>query len=165
MASDQPPVAVDQGADLATDQPPTPAPVAKITRPHVAEKQRAELATRGQQATVHDLATERDKRLKTQQPELATRGQKSLTKKARTGAGKPYVEAVGASVGTMAFRLRWRENGKRQPPIYLSRVSNAVFDLIKKGNYEAFKQQLISNHMPGAVRPGDGAPSRAGGVL
>lgn len=126
----------------------------KVKQPRVAKKK---TATRGQSAEVIDLAARRDKRLKTQQPELATRGQKGLTKKGKSGAGKPYVEAVGASVGTIAFRLRWRENGKRKPPIYLSRVSKEVYEVIKAGNYEAFKQQLIASHSASAVRAGNAA--------
>lgn len=113
-------------------------------QPHVAKKK---VATGGQKAEVVDLATVRKKRQKTQRLGLATRGQK----KARS---KAYVEAVGASIGTMAFRLRWRENGKRQPPIYLSRVSNDVFAMIKQGNYEAFKEQLVVSHSAGAIRAG-----------
>lgn len=107
-------------------------------QPHVATPE-PEIATRGQQADVFYLATERDKR-------AATRGQPHVAK------GKIYVEAVGASVGTIAFRLRWRENGKRQPPVYVSRVSIEVYEMIKGGDYEAFKQQLVSSHNAGSVR-------------
>jgi hypothetical protein len=102
-------------------------------------------ATRGQKAPTDDIAAWKAKRQKPQRLGLATRGQK----KARS---KPYIEAVGASVGTVAFRLRWRENGKRMPPVYLSRVSNEVYEVIKKGNYEAFKEQLVASHSAAAVR-------------
>ena len=115
------------------------------------------MATRGQSDKVSDISAWKAKRQKTQQPELATRGQKRLTKKGRSGAGKRYVEAVGASVGTVAFRLRWRENGKRMPPIYMSRVSKEVYEIIKAGNYEAFKQQLIASHDTETVRAGNAA--------
>lgn len=142
--------------------------------PHVDRKKREKLATRGQSATVHDLTAERDKRLKTQQHSSATRGQnnpatrgqKSLRKnQPHVATKKPYIEAVGASVGTMAFRIRWRENGKRSAPVYLSWVSNDVFQLIKKGDYDAFKKQLISNYVQTTLRSGDGASPRANSVL
>jgi hypothetical protein len=125
---------------------------AVVEQPRVAKKTARKTATRGQTDKISDISAWKAKRQKTQQPELATRGQKCLTKKSRSGAGKPYVEAVGASVGTVAFRLRWRENGKRMPPIYLSRVSKEVYAIIKTGNYEAFKQQLIASHSEGAIR-------------
>jgi hypothetical protein len=122
-------------------------------QPHVARESSESSITDEHPPKVVSLDAARDKRLKTQQDSAATRGQGKLRKSQPPVAkGKPYVEAVGASVGTMAFRLRWRENGKRQPPIYVSRVSMDVYEMIKGGDYEAFKQQLVSSHMPGAIR-------------
>jgi hypothetical protein len=145
------------GYDLGDPDLATRGQIDDVKQPRVARITRQKIATRGQKAAVVDLDTVRRKRQESQQPELATRGQKTLTKKGRSGAGKPYVEAVGASVGTIAFRLRWRENGKRMPPIYLSRVSKEVFEIIKAGNYEAFKEQLVSSHSAGSVRAGNAA--------
>lgn len=134
----------DRVADLCAAEIVAEHKIADVDQPHVAKKK---LTTRGQKAQTDEIAAWKAKRQKPQRLGLATRGQK----KARS---KPYIEAVGASVGTMAFRLRWRENGKRQPPIYLSRVSNDVFTMIKQGNYEAFKNQLVASHFAGAVRAG-----------
>jgi hypothetical protein len=122
-------------------------------RPRVAKKLANPSTADGEPAAVVSLDAERDKRLKTQQDSLATCGQKTLRKnQPRVAKSKPYVEAVGASVGTMAFRLRWRENGIRQPPIYMSRVSIEVYEMIKGGDYEAFKRQLVSSHSASSVR-------------
>jgi hypothetical protein len=123
----------------------------------VAKKKRRKSATRGQAAEVVDLAAERDKRKKTQQAELATRGKKLVSKKTRKGTGDWYVEPVKASAGTWAFRLRRREDGARSKPIYVSRVTNAIYEMIREGNYERFKEQLIASHMPGTVRAGNRA--------
>jgi hypothetical protein len=122
--------------------------------PHVAKKKRRKTATRGQSADVVNLAAVRAKRQKTQQAELATRGQKLIGKKTRKGAGNWYVEPVKASAGTWAFRLRRREDGRRVKPIYISRVSDAVYQMIREGDYDSFKEQLVASHMPGAVRAG-----------
>ena len=112
-------------------------------------------------ASVVSLSAERAKRIKTQRHSIATRGQSPIATRGQDGLrkaqprvaiGKAYIEAVGASVGTMAFRLRWRENGKRQLPIYVSRVSMEVYEMIKGGDYEAFKQQLVSSHSASPVR-------------
>lgn len=89
-----------------------------------------------------DLATERKKR----QPHVAKK------KQPRVATGKPYIEAVKASKGTWAFRVRWYQNGHRVSPIYISRVADSVYEIIRKGDYEAFKEQLISSHMPSAIR-------------
>ena len=102
------------------------------SQPHVAT------ATRGQ---IVDLATERKRRRK-----VATTGQPHVA------TGKPYIEAVKASKGTWAFRLRWYENGARVKPIYISRVADSVYEIIREGDYEAFKKQLIGSHSAGAVR-------------
>lgn len=70
----------------------------------------------------------------------ATRGRKAATR------GKWRVDAVKASKGTWAFRLRWVEGGARSAPVYVRRVTDPVYQKIREGNYESFKQQLISNH-------------------
>jgi hypothetical protein len=140
---------VSRGHDLGGPDLATRGQIDDVKKPRVAKKK---TATRGQLEPIDEVAAWRAKRQQTQQSELATRGQKTLTKKGKSGAGKPYVEAVGASVGTVAFRLRWRENGKRMPPIYLSRVSNDVFAMIKQGDYEAFKEQLVASHSASALR-------------
>ena len=102
------------------------------SQPHVAT------ATRGQ---IVDLATERKRRRK-----VAT------VRQPHVAMGKPYIEAVKASKGTWAFRLRWYENGARVKPIYISRVADSVYEIIRRGDYEAFKKQLIGSHSAGAVR-------------
>jgi len=107
------------------------------TGPHVA------IATRGHVAKVVSLATERKKRAKVatkRQPHVAT--------------GKPYVEAVKASKGTWAFRVRWYENGHRVKPVYISRVADPVYEIIRQGDYGKFKKQLIASHFSGAVQAG-----------
>lgn len=135
------------------NRPESGRPIDGQKQPRVAKEKCTNRATGGHQAQIVNLKVERDRRHKTQQHSPATRGQKSLRKsQPRVAKGKPYVEAVGASVGTMAFRVRWRENGKRQPPVYLSRVSKEVYELIKEGDYEAFKRQLISSYQSGTVR-------------
>jgi hypothetical protein len=119
----------------------------------VVTKSHPKPATHGNFGNVVDLVAERDKRHRAQQHSLATRGQKGLRKKQpHVAKNQPYVEAVKASKGTWAFRLRWREEGKRQPPVYVSRVADSIYQLIREGDYEAFKQQLIAGHMPSAVR-------------
>lgn len=72
----------------------------------------------------------------------ATRGKSALP---------PKVEDVKASKGTWAFRLRWNSLPGR-PVIYVSRVADSTYELIKKGNYEDFKQQLISSYIESAIR-------------
>jgi hypothetical protein len=126
--------------------------VAKTKRPRVAKEKRQEPAAQDGPADVLDFAAGRDKRLKTQQPELATRGKKLVSKKTRKGIGEWRVDAVKASAGTWAFRLRRQENGKRSKPIYVSRVANTTYEMIREGDYEGFKKQLVASHMPGAVR-------------
>jgi hypothetical protein len=122
-------------------------------RSRVAKKSAVNLATRGHGAEVVDLATERRNRLKTQQHSLATRGQKTLRKNiSHAGHRTAYIEAVKASKGTWAFRLRERIDGVRRPPIYISRVADSIYEMIRGGDYETFKQQLISSHSAGAVR-------------
>lgn len=143
---------LSSGHDLGGPDLATRGQVDDLKRPRVAKKKRRESATRGQAAEVVDLAAVRDKRQKTQQAELATRGKKLVSKKTRKGAGNWYVEPVKASAGTWAFRLRRREDGARSKPIYVSRVTNAVYEMIREGDYERFKEQLIASHGASAIR-------------
>jgi hypothetical protein len=127
-----------------------------VKQPRVAENKPRKMATRSQVADVVNLAEVRDKRLDSQQHSLATRGQKGLRKKQpHVAKNKPYIEPVKTSKGTWAFRLRWRESGKRMPPVYLSRVSDPVYEMIRGGDYERFKEQLIGSHNASAVRAGN----------
>lgn len=73
----------------------------------------------------------------------ATCGKKPVP---HVASGRWQVDYVRASENTYAFRLRWAEGKKRGTPIYVSRVSITVFQMIRKGNYDAFKKQLISSH-------------------
>ena len=73
----------------------------------------------------------------------ATRGTKPAP---HVAPGRWQVDYVRASENTYAFRLRWAEGRKRGTPLYIKRVAATVFQSIRKGNYEAFKQQLIASH-------------------
>jgi len=123
-------------------------------QPHVAKKSRRQTATRGNAAEVINLADRRAKRQKTQQPEFATCGKKLVSKKTRQGVGPWRVDAVKASAGTWAFRLRRSENGKRSKPIYIRRVANSTYEMIREGDYESFKEQLVESYLSRAVRAG-----------
>ena len=61
-------------------------------------------------------------------------------------ASRPYVEAVKASKGTWAFRLRWKYSATDRPIIYVDRVSDEVYDLIRKDYYEEYKEAIIRNY-------------------
>ena len=58
----------------------------------------------------------------------------------------PKIDAVKASKNTWAFRVRWIEPDGSRPVVYLYRVSDPVYRMIRKGNYAAFKKQLISGY-------------------
>jgi hypothetical protein len=149
---------VSGGHDFGDPDLATRGQVDDLSRPHVAKKKRRKPAAPGRAAEVVDLATERNKRLNSQGHSPATRGQKTLRKnRPRVAKGEPYIEPVKASKGTWAFRIRWREDGRRVKPIYISRVSDAVYEMIREGDYDSFKEQLIASHMPGAVRAGNRA--------
>lgn len=128
--------------------------------PHVAKKKTATRGKKDAQKNSHTWQPEKvtninerlAKRQKTQQPETATRGGKLVAKKTKKGIGPWRVDAVKASAGTWAFRLRRYVDGKRTTPIYVSRVTDAVYEMIRAENYEQTKEQLISNHVQGAVR-------------
>lgn len=68
--------------------------------------------------------------------------------------GKWQVDYVRASENTYAFRLRWAVGKKRGTPVYVSRVSATIFEIIRKRNYEAFKKQLIAIHGTRALSAG-----------
>jgi hypothetical protein len=124
----------------------------------VAKKADEYRATRGQMADVVDLATERRNRQKTHTHSVATRGAIKLRKsRIVKGSKSVVVEPVKASKGTWAFRLRVRIDGVRQPPIYVSRVSDMVYQMIREGDYESFKKQLIESYSARAIRSGNGA--------
>jgi len=101
-----------------------------VGAPHVAMS----TATRGKSEKVKPRVKSTIKR--------ATRGKSALP---------PKVEDVKASKGTWAFRLRWNSLPGR-PVIYVSRVADSTYELIKKGNYEDFKRQLISSYIESAIR-------------
>jgi hypothetical protein len=125
-----------------------------VKQPHVAKKKGRKKATRGNGADVIDLTAIRDKRQKAQQDELATRGKTLVGKKTRQSIGPWRVDAVKASAGTWAFRLRRQENGKRSKPIYIRRVANSTYEMIRETNYDGFKQQLVESYLSRAVRAG-----------
>jgi len=119
---------VVSGHDLGDPDLATRGQVDDLKQPHVAKKKRRESATRGKAAKVVDLAAERNKRLSSQGHSPATRGQTLRKNQPRVAKGQPYIEAVKASKGTWAFRLRWYEDGRRVKPVYISRVSDAVYE-------------------------------------
>ena len=59
---------------------------------------------------------------------------------------RPYVEAVKVSKGTWAFRLRWKYSATDRPLVYVDRVSDEVYDLIKKEFYSEYKESLRNNY-------------------
>jgi len=143
---------VSGGHDLGDPDLATRGQVNDVKQPRVAKKSSRKSATRGKTVPMDEIAAWKANRQKTQQPELATRGKKLVSKKTRKGIGEWRVDAVKASAGTWAFRLRRRENGVRSKPIYVSRVANAVYEMIREEDYDSFKEQLIASHMPGTVR-------------
>lgn len=143
------------GSDLA-ELPAKPGETAEpvlVIPPHVANKPATESAA--------ELPHVAEKTLPKNVLKFATRGKskqvkpraKSTTKRATRGKSQkpPKVEDVKASKGTWAFRLRWNSLPGR-PVIYVSRVADSTYELIKKGNYEAFKEQLISSYGESALR-------------
>src|SRR5262245_10150945 len=67
------------------------------------------------------------------------------------------VDYVKASKNTWAFRIRWTESDGQRPVIYVSRVSDKLFNLITKGKvrYAQFKKQLIASYKSRTVRESD----------
>jgi len=98
--------------------------------PHVAEKPAAKnvlpFATRG----------------KSSKPKPSL---KSKSKSATRGKSAPVVEAGKGSKGTWQFRLRWNSEPGR-PVIYVATVTDAVYDLIRKGDYDAYKRSIIASY-------------------
>lgn len=125
----------------------------RVNLPHVANKSATESA--------EELPPVAEKPLPKNVLKFATRGKskqrkpraKSTSKLATRGKSEkpPKVEDVKASKGTWAFRLRWNSLPGR-PVIYVSRVADSTYELIKKGNYDAFKEQLISSYSESALR-------------
>lgn len=125
----------------------------RVNLPHVANKSTTKAA--------EDLPHVAEKPLPKNVLKFTTRGKskhrkpraKSTTKLATRGKSEkpPKVEDVKASKGTWAFRLRWNSLPGR-PVIYVSRVADSTYELIKKGNYDAFKEQLISSYGESAFR-------------
>ena len=88
---------------------------------------------------------------------VATRGAASSPRVAKSKSaigGKWRVDYVRASENTYAFRLRWVVGNHRGTPVYVSRVQVSTFNLIRKGNYERFKDGLIASYSEGAVSTG-----------
>jgi len=87
---------------------------------------------------------------------FATRGTtkplKSTGATRGTSDGEWKVDYVRASENTYAFRLRWTVGRKRGTPVYVSRVSAAVFHMIRSEGYEQFKKGLISDYCAGTLR-------------
>lgn len=118
------------------------------------------LATRGQNSTsaigamASVVSLAEHKMLKGQQDGIvATRG----NNRGRKAKPSINVEPVKASKGTWAFRIRERAGAKRLPPVYTARVSDAVYEMIREGDYEQFKKQLISSYRTRAIRSSHGA--------
>jgi hypothetical protein len=148
---------ITEGAESTTKSD-RQAKTAQNIEPHVVRKSAKYRATLGQVAEVVDLAAERRNRRKTHTHSVATRGAIKLRKsRIVKGSKSVVVEPVKASKGTWAFRLRVRIDGVRNPPIYVSRVSDLVYQMIREGDYESFKKQLIESYSARAVRSGNGA--------
>ena len=84
---------------------------------------------------------------------FATRGKspkrkvslKSKNKSATRGKSLPVVEAGKGSKGTWQIRLRWNSEPGR-PVEYVATITDAVYDLIRNGDYESYKQQTIASY-------------------
>lgn len=63
----------------------------------------------------------------------------------RPTRGKPTVEFGKSSKFTWQFRLRWNSEPGR-PVIYVATVADSTFEMIRSGNYEDYKQQLIADY-------------------
>jgi hypothetical protein len=93
----------------------------------------------------------------------ATRGKKAT--KGRQDKG-PVVEAVKASRGTWAFRLRWNSLPNR-PVEYITRVTDETYNLIiaDKEMYERYKRQILQIATTSAVPAGNGTRPSATGTI
>ncbi len=87
----------------------------------------------------------------------ATRGKKTAL---------PRIEAVKASKGTWAFRLRWNSLPGR-PVEYITRVDDATYKGITNDEvlYGQYKEQLIRIHEQGTVRPGHESNTGSRGIV
>lgn len=147
-----------QTAPVAVPQ--TPAPVANLDAPEFATDNppvaQAESPTGGEPMANSEnvLPFTKPVKSKGKRPTGGTR--KRAVKAALSGTktdAPPAVEAGKQSKGTWAFRLRWNRLPGR-PIHYVSRVSDAVYELIRKDadTYENFKAQLIRNYEQRAIR-------------
>jgi hypothetical protein len=86
--------------------------------------------------------------------DTATRGELPVTVTKQTvatrGKSKPVVEAGKGSKGTWQLRLRWNSEPGR-PVHYVATVADSTYDLIRKGDYEAYKRSLIAEYEASAV--------------
>ena len=91
---------------------------------------------------------------------FATRGairpKKPTSKSATRGNSGPVVEPSKGSKNTWQFRLRWNSLPGR-PVVYVATVTDAVYERIRKGDYEAYKRQIISSYEATSVRAGNKA--------
>lgn len=127
----------------------------------------------GRQASLPHMASfAREASLKSEQvnvslPEsintVATRGEKIPKNKLNKS---PVVEAVKASKGTWAFRLRWNSLPNR-PVEYITRVTDATYNLITadKETYERYKRQILQIAVTGSVPTGDETGSSTTGII
>lgn len=126
---------------------PDPLPASPLAQKPSIKEQKPEPS--GQRAPGFGASGEADNLVRFPAPEKPSRGRK------RKSVEETYrVDYVKASKNTWAFRIRWMEDGGREPVIYVSRVNDKLFKMITKGraNYAAFKRQLIASHKSGAVR-------------
>ena len=63
----------------------------------------------------------------------------------RPTRGKPTVEFGKSSKFTWQFRLRWNSEPGR-PVVYVATVADSTFEMIRSGNYEDYKRQLIADY-------------------
>lgn len=61
------------------------------------------------------------------------------------------LEVARSVSGNWCFRLRWSEKGGIRPTIPIACVTHQVYKRIRKGNYEAFKQQVIASHVESVI--------------
>lgn len=96
-------------------------------------------------------------------PNARRRGRPATKAKTTT----PYVEAVKVSKGTWAFRLRWKYANDDRPIVYVDRVSDDVYELIRKEYYADYKKSIRLNYkgpVP-ARKPASRNPVSADGDL
>ena len=125
------------GENVASEPVTQADPDALAKLPHVAEK----IATEAPEKVPHVAS-------KNVLP-FATRGtvksRKQKRKSATRGKSRPVVEAGKGSKGTWQIRLRWNSEPGR-PVEYVATITDAVYDLIRNGDYESYKQQTIASY-------------------